>query len=108
MNELDKIRNIARKSWETCKNFFIRVKKTAPIVLIWGGGTILIAAFLAVWGIYITPPTSAGIAVVLVALQLAVQLHLTESNNKKTAAHNAEVVGLLKEIVDIQKAKNKS
>ena len=110
-SELNKIRNIGQKAGETCKSIFNWAKKIILPVLL-GAGIILTVVFLAIWRIsgisdtlYIgTIGTVASIF--LVGLQLSIQIR-AETRAKKTCAHNAKVIELLEETVELQRAKNK-
>ena len=50
----------------------------------------------------------AVVAIVLVWLQLTIQIHRAETRDKMTCAHNAKVIELLEELVELQRVKNKN
>ena len=111
---MNKIRNIRQRAGETCKSIFNWMKKSIPLVLFVAGIIILIVVFYVPWHIgWISDTLYIGtigtaVAIVLVGLQLIIQIHRDETRDKMTCAHNAKVIELLEELVELQKSKNKN
>ena len=111
---MNKIRNIGQKAGETCKSIFNWTKKIIPRVLFGAVIIILTVAFYVAWhtgeisdALY-TGTVGAVVAIVLVGLQLLIQIQRAETRDKMTCAHNAKVIELLEELVELQRAKNKN
>lgn len=111
---MNKIRNIGQKAGETCKSIFNWTKKSMPHVIFGAGIMILIVVFYVPWSIgWISDTLYIGtigtvVAIVLVGLQLTIQIHRAETRDKMTCAHNAKVIELLEELVELQKSKNEN
>lgn len=111
---MNKIRNIGQKAGKTCKFIFNWVKKSIPRVLFGAGIMILIGVFYVPWSMEWISDTlyigtiGAVVAIVLVWLQLTIQIHRAETRDKMTVEHNAKVIELLEELVELQKSKNKN
>lgn len=118
---MNKMRNIGQKARKTCKAIFNWMKKNVllvlrvlfeavVIILI----VILIVVFLVVWRISGISDTlyigtiGTAVAIGLVGLQLSIQSHRAKTRDKMTRAHNAKVIELLEELVELQRAKNKN
>lgn len=111
---MNKMRNIGQKAGETCKSIFNWMKKIIPRVIFGAVIIILTVAFYVAWytgeindTLYIGT-IGAVVAIVLVWLQLTIQIHRAETRDKMTCAHNAKVIELLEELVELQRAKNKN
>ena len=111
---MNKIRNIRQKAGETCKSIFNWTKKSILPVLLGAGIIIPTVAFYVAWRIGGVSDTlyigtiGAIVAIVLVGLQLSIQIHRAETRDKMTCAHNAKVIELLEELVELQKSKNEN
>ena len=111
---MNKVRNIRQKAGETCKSIFNWTKKIIPRVIFGAGIIILVVVLYVPWSIgWISDTLYIGtigaiVAVVLVGLQLTIQIHSAETQDKITCAHNAKVIELLEELVELQRAKNKN
>ena len=110
---MNKVRNIRQKAVETCKSIFNWTKKGIPLVFLGAGIIIPTVVFLEARRIGWISDTlyigtiSAVVPIVLVGLQLSIQIR-AETRDKKTCAHNAEVIELLEELVELQKSKNEN
>ena len=111
---MNKMRNIRQKAGETCKSIFNWTKKSIPRVLFGAVIIILTVAFYVAWhtgeisdALY--TGTIGTVAVIVLAwLQLTIQIHRAETRDKMTVEHNAKVIELLEELVELQRAKNKN
>ena len=111
---MNKIRNIGQKVVETCKSIFNWTKKSVPYVIFGAVIIILTVALYVAWLIGGISDTlyigtiGAIVPIVLVGLQLLIQIQRAETRDKMTCAHNAKVIELLEELVELQRAKNKN
>ena len=106
---MNKIRNIRQRARKTCKAIFNWMKKSVPYVIFGAVIIILTIVFLA-WHIgWINDTLYIGTIGAIVPIVLVVlQLSHAETQDKMTCAHNAKVIELLEELVELQRAKNKN